>query len=256
VDSEDKISIKLFFSVILRLNFITMKRALITFTLLFFFAFTAKAQWTLQTYAEYDYTRTEGGNGAFVLKGNCQLAKFVNIGLGYQGTTLNRHAVCLQGQFNLLQAKSGTLYLENRYLHRLYPNYNLQEFNALLEFGWRNRHFNFELGLTNRFTAPIPLRANGGMDVNFEPMNPTFCIEGHLFDQEHPWNVGARISNYRDFVIERFTLFFYSIDGYYDFGNGLRLTAEAGLHPCGVLNLSAQYNGWFGNIGLIWKPKK
>lgn len=256
MDSEDKISIKLFFSVILHVNFITMKRALITFTLLLFFVFTAKAQWTLQTYAEYDYTRTEGSNGAFVLKGNCQLAKFVNIGLGYQGTTLNRHAVCLQGQFNLLEAKSGTLYLENRYLHRLYPNYNLQEFNALLEFGWRNRHFNFELGLTNRFTAPIPLRANGGMDVNFEPMNPTFCIEGHLFDQEHLWNVGARVSNYRDFVIERFTLFFYSIDGYYDFGNGLRLTAEAGLHPCGVLNLSAQYNGWFGNIGLIWKPKK
>ena len=61
--------------------------------------------------------------------------------------------------------------------------------------------------------------------------------------------------NYRDFVIERFTLFFYSVNGYYDFGNGLRITAEAGLHPCGVLNLSSQYNGWFGNVGLIWKPK-
>ena len=34
------------------------------------------------------------------------------------------------------------------------------------------------------------------------------------------------------------------------------ITAEAGLHPCGVLNLSSQYNGWFGNIGLIWKPEK
>ena len=215
--------------------------------------FSLRAQWTLQTYGEYDYTRTEGSSASLALKANYQIASFVNVGFGYQGTTLNRHATCLQGVFNLLQTKSGTLYMENRYLHRLYPNYNLQEFNALLEFGWRNRHFNFEFGLTNRFTAPIPLRANGGMDANFEPMNPTFCIEGHLFDQEHPWNVGARVSNYRDFVIERFTLFFYSIDGYYDFGNGLRITAETGLHPSGVLNLSAQYNGWYGHVGLIWK---
>jgi hypothetical protein len=136
----------------------------------------------------------------------------------------------------------------------LFPNYNLQEFNGVLDLGWRNRHFNFQLGLTNRYIAPIPLRKNGGMDVTFEPMNVTFCVEGNLFDQEHPWNVGARISNYRDFVIERFTLFFYSVNGYYDFGNGLRLTSEFGLHPCGVLNLSSQYNGWFGNVGLVWKP--
>jgi len=152
-------------------------------------------------------------------------------------------------------SKCGTLYLENRYLYRLFPNYNLQEFSALLDLGWRNRHFNFQFGLSNHYTAPIPLRKNGGMDVVFEPMNVVLNIEGNLFEQSHPWNLGARISNYRDFVVERFTLF-YSMNGYYDFGNGLRLTAEAGLHPSGVLNLTAQYNGWFGNVGLIWKPKK
>lgn len=230
-----------------------MKKTLFTLSLLFF-AFAARAQWTFQTYGEYDYTRTSGHSASLALKGNYQFADNFNMGLGLQATTMGRYSLNLQYQVALLKAKNGTLYLENRYLYRLFPNYNLQEFNALLDLGWRNRHFNFQLGLTNRFTAPIPLRKNGGMDVTFEPMNVTFCIEGNLFDQEHPWNVGARISNYRDFVIERFTLFFYSLNGYYDFGNGLRLTAEAGLHPSGVLNLSAQYNGWFGNVGLIWKP--
>ena len=215
---------------------------------------TVKAQWTLQTYAEYDYTRTSGSSVSLALKGNYQLADNFNIGLGYQGTTMNRHSINLQFQVDLLKAKSGILYLENRYLYRLFPNYNLQEFNGVLDLGWRSRHFNFQLGLTNRYTAPIPLRQNGGMDVVFEPMNVTFCVEANLFDQQHPWNLGARIANYRDFVIERFTLFFYSVNGYYDFGNGLRITAEAGVHPSGVLNLSAQYNGWFGNVGLIWKP--
>ena len=232
-----------------------MKKALIIFTLLLA-AFSVQAQWTLKTYGEYDYTLASGHSGSWAVMGDYQLANNFNIGLGYQVTTFNRHAYNLQYQVVLLRAKSGTLYLENRYLHRFYPNFNLQEFNAVLDLGWRNRHFNFQLGLTNRFTAPIPLRKNGGMDVIFEPMNVTFCIEGNIFDQTHPWNLGARVSNYRDFIIERFTLFFYSVNGYYDFGNGLRIIAEVGLHPCGVLNLSAQYNGMYGNVGLIWKPKK
>ena len=213
-----------------------------------------QAQWTLQTYGEFDYDRTSGPGGLLALKGNYQFADNFTMGVGLQGTTHNRYSINLLWQVNLLQAKSGTLYLENRYLYRLFPNYELQEFNALLDLGWRNRHWNFQFGLCNRYMADIPLRKDGGMGTILEPMNVTFCVEGHVFDQEHPWNIGGRISNYRDFVIERFTLFFYSIDGYYNLGNGLRLTAEAGVHPCGVLNLSAQYNGWFGNVGLIWKP--
>ncbi len=231
-----------------------MKKLFFSFALLLL-TLSLKAQWTLRTYGEYDYTRTSGSTAAWAVLGDYQLADNFNIGLGYQVTTFNRHAINLQWQTKLLQANCGTLYLENRYLCRLYPNYDLQEFNGVLDLGWRNRHFNFQLGLTNRFSAPIPLRKNGGMDVVFEPMNVTFCVEGNLFDRQHPWNVGARVSNYRDFVIERFTLFFYSVNGYYDFGNGLRLTSEFGLHPCGVLNLSSQYNGWYGNVGLIWKPK-
>ena len=231
-----------------------MKKAFLFFALMLV-SFGVQAQWTLKGYSEFDYTRTSGTSASFAVLGNYQLADNFNMGLGFQGTTLGRYSLNLQYQVDLLKAKSGTLYLENRYLYRLFPNYNLQEFNALLDLGWRNRHFNFQLGLTNRFTAPIPLRQNGGMETIFEPMNVTFCVEGNLFDQEHPWNLGARISNYRDFVIERFTLFIYSINGYYDFGNGLRIFSEAGLHPCGVLNLSSQYNGWFGNVGLIWKQK-
>ncbi len=231
-----------------------MKKTILTLSLLLF-AFAAKAQWTLQTYGEYDYTRPQGSSGSLALKAIYQLPERMTFGLGYQGATSNRHALNLQYQIDLLKAKSGTLYLENRYLYRLFPNYDLQEFNALLDLGWRNRHFNFQLGLTNRYTAPVPLRLNGGMETVFEPLNVTFCVEGNLFEQTHLWNVGARVSNYRDFVIERFTLFFYSVNGYYDLCNGLRLTAEAGLHPCGVLNLSSQYNGWFSSVGLIWKPK-
>lgn len=151
----------------------------------------AQAQWTLEAYGEYDYTRTNGNGFSLAAKGDYQFNKTFKMGLGLQETFGNPFAINLFWQNDLLQAKSGTLYLENRYLYRLFMNYNLQEFNALLDLGWRNRHFNFQLGLFNRYIAEIPLRLDGGMGTVFEPLNVAFNIEGNIFDQTHPWNLGA-----------------------------------------------------------------
>ena len=226
-----------------------MKRLFIT-AFLFLFAFGANAQ--VRSYMEYDYNRTERHVGNFVVASDFQLANNFHLDLGFQASTLKRYALNLAYQFDLLQAEKGTFYLENRYLYRLYPSYKLQEFNALLDLGWRNTHWNFQFGLCNRYIAEIPLRKNGGEGTVFEPMNVVFNIEGNLFTQDHPWNIGAGISNYREFIIERVTLFYYTIHGYYDLNDQWRLIAEAGLHPAGVLNLSAQYNGYFINFGFTY----
>lgn len=229
---------------------IEMKRLFIT-TFLFLLAIGAHAQ--IRAYAEYDYTRTEQSSGNFVIASGFQLNPSVHLDLGFQASTRNRYALNIAYQIDLLNAKSGTLYLENRYLYRIFPSFNLQEFNAMLDFGWKNTHWNFQLGLCNRYIAEIPLRLNGGEGVIFEPMNVVFNIEGNLFTQDHPWNIGGGISNYREFIIERVTLFYYTIHGYYDLNDQWRLTGEAGLHPAGVLNLSSQYNGYFINLGFIYK---
>mgnify|MGYP007101839054 FL=1 len=157
-------------------------------------------------------------------------------------------------QIPLHESPSGNhhFFLENRYLYRYFGSYQLQEFNGMLSFGYRNNHWKFKFGLCNRYIAEIPLRLNGGEGVIFEPMNIVFDVEGNLFSDDHPWNIGAGVSNYREFIIERFTLFYYHIHGYYDLNEQWRLTGEAGLHPAGILNLSAQYNGFYFNVGGIY----
>lgn len=228
-----------------------MKRLFLT-AILFLTVVGVQAQ-NFRAFTEYDYNRTEQSRGNFAVATDFQLAKNVHFDLGFQEGTQNRSAINLAYQLNLLDTKKGTLYLENRYLYRIFPSYKLQEFNAMLNLGWKNVHWDFKFGLCNRYIAEIPLRKNGGEGVIFEPMNVSFMIDYNLFGQDHPWNVGCGISNYREFIIERFTLFYYTIHGYYDLNDQWRLIGETGLHPAGVLNLSSQYNGFFINLGFTYK---
>ena len=232
-----------------------MKRLLLTsFLLLIIYGANAqlvKSMQSIRSYLEYDYNRTAQSTGGFVVAADFQMAKNFHLDVGAKASS-HYYALNLAYQLDLVNSTKGKLYLENRYLYRLY--YPLQEFNALLDLGWKNTHWNFQLGLCNRYIAEIPLRKNGGEGLIFEPMNIVFNIEGNLFTQDHPWNIGAGLSNYREFIIERVTLFYYNIHGYYDINDEWRLIGEAGLHPAGVLNLSSQYNGFFVNFGFISKP--
>ena len=67
-------------------NLPKMKKTLIILGLLLGVV-SAKAQWTLQTYGEYDYTRTSGSSASLALKGDYRMADNFNIGLGFQATT-------------------------------------------------------------------------------------------------------------------------------------------------------------------------
>lgn len=231
-----------------------MKR-LLFFLLLVLVTTTLQAQGFLKgrVLTEGDYTRTSGLRPAAVLAVDYRNSNGhgFDVGLRFQP----RHCdLNFAYQIALWENnQGGLLYAENRYLYRYFKRYGLQEFNAMLGLGYRNIHWSFKLGLCNRYIAEIPLRKDGGEGTVFEPMNVVFDLQYHLFGEDHPWNIGAGISNQREFIIERVTLFYYTLNGYYDLNEQWRLLAEAGLHPAGVLNLSAQYNGFFFNVGFTYK---
>lgn len=206
---------------------------------------------------EGDYNRTQGFTPNVVLAFDARFDNGNGLNIGYQAGP-SRHSFNLAYQIGTDGFTDWDYaYIENRYLYRLFSSYGLQEFNAMLTLGYRNLHWNFQLGLCNRYIAEIPLRKNGGEGVIFEPMNVVFKIEGNLFADnptinKHHWNIGGGISNYREFIIERVTLFYYTIHGYYDINEQWRIIGEAGLHPAGVLNLSSQYNGFFINLGFTY----
>lgn len=230
-----------------------MKRVFLSLLFLFgVLVMTAQPTGKIRSYVEYDYNRTAGSIANLMVAADLNVANNFRMGLGIHASTQNHFDLNFAYQVDVIRAKRGTLFLENRYLYRYFNGYKLQEFNALLNVGYRNIHWVFKLGLCNRFIAEVPLRKNGGESIVFEPMNIVFDVEYNLFSQDHNWNVGAGISNTREFVVERFTLFYYNLHGYYNLNEHSRLNAELGIHPSGILNLTAQPNGLYFNVGYVY----
>lgn len=231
-----------------------MKRVLF-FCFLVLAAVTAKAQGYSRgrILLEGDYTRSAGFEPSEVLAFDGRMPNGHGITLGYK-VGPDKHFINFAYQIALGENRNrtGLFYVENRYLYRRFKAYGLQEFTGMLSLGYRNIHWDFKLGLCNRYIAAIPLRLDGGMGTIFEPMNVAFDIRYQLFPENSRWNIGASISNQREFIIERVTLFYYTLNGYYNINNHWRILGEAGLHPAGVLNLSSQYNGFFVNVGCIY----
>lgn len=231
-----------------------MKR--IVLILLLLCSLAAKSQWTIKPSVEYDYTRTSKHSMALGVLADYQLHETTKLGMGFQAASQGRYSIDLNLSTKLFDMKYGKMFLENRYLYRLFPKYDIQEFTALLNLAYISNHLKLHLGLYNRYYGEIPLRKNGGIGTIFEPMNVAFAFEAMLFKPSHHWNLSARFSNFRDFCIERFTAFFYSLKAYYDIKDNIRLDAELGLHPTGSLNLTSQQNGILIRIGMIYKFNK
>ena len=207
---------------------------------------------TLTGYGFFDTHYATGSLGGGALMLDWQVAPAFQLGGGIEYASSNRISAKLNGEATLFTtAKKQRLTLENNYLWRHFPSLNLQEFTGALQLGWHARHADLHMGLCNRYTAELVQRSNGGMGTVFEPLNVLFAAEGWWNNRldTHPWNVGARWSNYNDFIIERVANWFFSVKGYYLLHDGTALIAEAGVHPVGSLNLTASYDGFYFHIG-------
>ena len=214
------------------------------------------SHFVLKGYGLYDYHYATGsiGGAAATLSWIPRDARYT-LSFGMEYVSSNRISANLQGEAVLLGSEQGKhLSLVNRYLWRQYPSLDIQEFTGALQLSGHLHHCNLALGLCNRYAASLVQRANGGRATVFEPMNVMFAIEGWWNDEVSEvaaptWNAGFCWSNYNDFVIERVANWFFSLKGYYSLNEKVNLTAEAGIHPVGSLNLTASYDGWFCHLG-------
>lgn len=216
---------------------------------------------TLRGYGLCDFHYATGavGGGAAML--DWRVSPMFRLSGGMEYVSSRRVSGSLWCEATLAGRLGGRrLTIENRYLWRHYAALDLQEFSgALMAGGWL-RHVTLHLGLCNRYMASLVQRSDGGAATVLEPMNVVFAVEPMLWDEtgspkerRRCWNASFCWSNYNDFVIERVANWFFSLKGWWQPTPSLRLSGEAGMHPAGSLNLTAQYDGWFCHAGAEFR---
>lgn len=209
---------------------------------------------TLRGYGLYDCHGATGGVGGGALTLDWGIDSTYGLSVGMEYISSNRISANLEGRAMLCGAPGRPhLSLVNRYLWRHYPSIDRQDFTGALELAAGLRHCYMELGLCNRYSAPLIQRSQGGNATLVEPMNVMFALEGWWNDQlvRQRWNVGLRWSNNNDFVIERVANWYFSVKGYYELPRNTYFTAEIGMHPVGSLNLTCSYDGWYMHLGAV-----
>ena len=116
----------------------------------------------VRCYGSYDYHIATGSRGAFAASGDYAFGGNYSLQLGLNLATGGRIALNLQGEAVLGQWERGKLVLQHRYLYRVFPQWNVQEFTGALNLGWRGGHWDLMLGLANRYTAERVQRTRGG----------------------------------------------------------------------------------------------
>lgn len=119
-------------------------------------------------------------------------------------------------------------------------------------------HFIFALG-TNFKSYKI--NSNAREDYNISKSNSTlnesfgliYLISAYLKPHTHNWNIGVSITNIDYYVINQSTNPVFNLQANYKVKPQLNLFMEAWYKQAGILNINANYFGYFFRGGIKWE---
>lgn len=136
----------------------------------------------------------------------------------------------------------------------------VREMNFGFLLGHYRDHLFVRLGNASRIYAlkkKAYAPAGGDTDPSFsiiEYRNFIYQMVAYLHPMEKSWNMGAGISNLDNFRVQQETNPMFVITGYSRIQPGLNINADLWFQGAGMSNLSADFYGFYGRIGLTWTP--
>jgi hypothetical protein len=201
--------------------------------------------------AEYGYNYTYEDFGTISAVGALPLKDYFNAELGIKANTANLYSVAGNVK-TIFPRKYGEWRLENRFLYRAVVRNHINELSGGLLFGFRCNHFNAGLGLFTRLVSKMgmPTITNQQRYI-IEPFNLLYYFEYNVKKNNNLWNVGAKISNYDNFQMERFHQPSFALTGKFSLKNKpVSFFTEMALKPSGVFYIATNFYEFSSKIGV------
>jgi hypothetical protein len=235
----------------------TMKRAILPVMLLAVLCSNqtnAQNERNIKVVAEYGYNYTWENFGALAAVGSFPLKDYFVANIGVKSYTSNIYALSVNAKTTFPQ-KYGEWRIENKLLYRAFVRNRIYELSSGLLVGFRRDYINVGIGLSARLISKFgkPSVTNQ-LRYIIEPFNLLYFIEGDVKRNSNRWNVGARVSNFDDFQLERPYQPIFTFIGKYSLKNKpLTFFSEMAFKPSGVFHLSANFYEIRVQIGTKYK---
>jgi len=169
--------------------------------------------------------------------------------------------------FSAWQTSFGMLYMPKEYpfyfsLFSLINPYSdlSREVNVGFILSHQREHLLFRIGNASRIYA-LKKSAISSRGITpeasrriVEYRNFTYQLLAYLNNKDKSWNLGAGISNIDNFRVQQETNPMLLLSAYTRIITGLSINLDFWYQGAGMLNLSADYFGYYGRIGIIWIP--
>lgn len=93
-------------------------------------------------------------------------------------------------------------------------------------------------------------KSNSTLNENF---NLLYLLSAYLKPHTHKWNIGVSITNIDYYIINQSTNPVFNLQGNYNVKPQLNLFMEAWYKQAGILNINANYFGYFFRGGVKWE---
>lgn len=206
----------------------------------------------LDTRLQYGYNGTWENYGTLSAIGDFKLAENFILSAGIDANLANVYSAIAKGKLIFPLCNNMQLHLSNSYLYRAFVNDNFQEFSGALLLGFQMNYFGVSLGNNIRLMRKIHLKDHENVSFITEPFNMLYSIEGEFRKRDSDWNIGLRISNMRQFVMERMYQPMFSVYSYYLLNTNIRFVGEMGAEPAGIFNVAANSYGYYLQLGVQW----
>ena len=119
-------------------------------------------------------------------------------------------------------------------------------------------HFLIELGL-NFKSYKINLDAREEFNINKsrsklnENYNLMYLITAYLMPHTHDWNIGISLTNVDYYIINQSTNPVFNLQFNYKLKSNLAMNIDAWYKQAGILNINANYFGYFFRGGIKWE---
>ncbi len=195
----------------------------------------------LRAYGEYGYNHTAAHYGSAAVTGRFRLTGYFDLQVGVKARTSNIHAADIRGMV-YFPLQGGRLMLEPRFTYEASLRTMTHHFNASLSLGWQMDHFRVQIGCSARaYRAMDEYDNSAGLLYVTDPFNLYYSIEGYLRKDSDFWNLGLKLANYDDFIIEHDTHPLVMLVGKYRPTDRLGIFAEVYYRASGVAHVANDF---------------